>query len=73
MVDAACVHVSILFAWSVDGLAVVGSARTVVYHRVTVVAVVWIGVGSVNAIVAGREGQGRITKKKRRNEQRRTW
>ena len=46
----ACERVSLLFAWSVDGLATVGSARTRVYHRVTTVAacvsvvVVWLGV-----------------------------
>ena len=51
-------HVSILFAWSVDGLAVVGSTRTLVYYRVKVVVliVVWLGVGRVDAIVVSREG-----------------
>ena len=52
-VDAGCAYerVSLLFAWGVDGLAIVGSARTVVYRRVTVVVVVWLGVGRVDAIV----------------------
>ena len=41
-VDAgcACERVSLLFGWRVDGLAIVGSARTLVYHRVTAVVAV---------------------------------
>ena len=48
-----------MFAWSVDGLDVVGSARTLVYHRVTVVVVGWRRVGSVDAMVVAQEGQGK--------------
>ena len=75
-VDAgcACERVSLLLAWSVDGLAVVRSARTLVYHRVTVVvvAVVWLGVGWVDAIVVGQEGQGKGRINKRRRSKKRT-
>ena len=62
-VGCACERVSLLFAWRVDGLAIVGSARKVVYHRVTVVVVlvvVWLGVGRLDAIVVVvQEGQGK--------------
>ena len=63
-VDAVCVceRVSLLFVWSVGGLAIVRSARTLVYHRaavLVVVVVVWLGVGRVDAIVVVvQDGQG---------------
>ena len=69
-------HVSILFAWSVDGLAVVGSTRTLVYYRVKVVVliVVWLGVGRVDAIVVvGREGQGKDQLEKEDEEENDGW
>ena len=75
MVAAACERVSLLFAWSVDGLAIVRSARTLVYHRVTIVVVVLVvvrlGVGRVDAIVVVvQDGQekGRINKRRRRKK-----
>ena len=79
-VDAgcACERVSLLLAWSVDGLAVVRSARTLVYHRVTivvvvVVVVVWLGVGRVDVIVVVvQEGQGKGRINKRRRSKKRT-
>ena len=72
-VDAVCVceRVPLQFAWYIDGLAIVGSAWTLVYHRVTVVVVgaVLLGVERVDAIVVVvvvQEGQGKINKRRKK-------
>ena len=80
-VDAgcACELVSLLFVWSVDWLANVRSARTLVYHRVTivvvvVVVVVWLGVGRVDAIVGVvQDGQGKDQQEKEEKEENDEW
>ena len=65
-VAAACERVSVVFAWSVDGLVLVGPADTLVNDWIYL-AVVWSGVGSVDTMVGVQEGQWRINKEDEKN------
>ena len=63
---AACERVSLRFAWSVDGLVLVGPTDTLVNDWINL-AVLWSGLGSVDATIVARGGQWRINKEEEKN------
>ena len=69
----ACERFSLLFAWSVDGLVLFGSARKLVDHRITVAVVVWLGVERMDTIVVVQEGQGKDQQVKDEKEENDEW